>query len=141
MRRRRFARGLPFGCGIRVIEQESHVLVFRAIQKIGEISRIEPDTRRLAGIRNHKGFLALSDRAILGANTQLVCGHLDDDTARFAFGELRNALERTTQIIAIQREGGRMTPWKDPLIAGEVAAQLPAEQQTFLPYEGRCGCP
>ena len=28
-----------------------------------------------------------------------------------------------------------MTPWKNPLIAGEGATQLPAEQKTFLPYE------
>jgi hypothetical protein len=129
------ARGLPFGRGIPVIKQESHVLVFRAIQKIGQVGRIEPDTRRLAGIRGRKGFLTLSDRTILGANAHLVRGHLDDDTARFAFGELRDALERTTQVVAIQREGGRMTLWKDSLIAGESAAQFAAEQQTFLPYE------
>ena len=85
--------------------------------------------------RRIPSVLALSDRAILGANTQLVRGHLDDDTARFAFGELRHALERATQIIAIQREGCRMTPWKNPLIAGEIAAQFATEQQTFLPYE------
>jgi hypothetical protein len=30
VRRRSIARGLPFGRGIRVIEQESHLLVFRA---------------------------------------------------------------------------------------------------------------
>jgi hypothetical protein len=77
------AGGLPFGRGIRVVEQQSQVLVFRAIQKIGEIGGIESDTRRLTGIRSRKGFLTLSDRTILGANTHLVRGHLDDDTARF----------------------------------------------------------
>ena len=130
VRHRRFARRLPFSCGIRVIEQESHVLMFRTIQKIGQVRRIEPDTRRLAGIRNRKGFLTLSGPTILGANTQLVRGDLDDDTARFAFRELRDALKRATQVIAIQREGGRETFWKHPLIAGEIAAQFATEQQT-----------
>ena len=64
VRSRSIARGLPFGRGIRVIEQESHVLVFRAIQEIGQIRRIEPDTRRLAGIRNCEGFLTLSNSNI-----------------------------------------------------------------------------
>jgi len=65
-----------------LLNSNRHVLVFRAIQKIGGTGRIESDTRRLTSIRSRKGFLTLSDRTILGANTHLVRGHLDDDTAR-----------------------------------------------------------
>ena len=87
-----------------------------------------------AGIRSRKSSLTLSDRCIMRANTELIGGHLYRDTARFAFVNCATR-SSATQIIAIQREGGRMTLRKHSLIIGEDTAQFAAEQQTLRPYE------